>query len=183
MSIFLKPFFAFVFPFLSSSATTKNKFDVLERSSRTGTTTGKNPNNAMTSISRSRRRLVLDLKLHIGYLILLYLTNHEIKFRTSKYMNSFLPNCVKSWNNIGKELGNCVSINEFREVLPFILRHPKKAVFDIHESTGVQHILRLRLKCSKKRQNILDTSDWCYCHCASENSFDFLSRCNSFYNY
>ena len=46
------------------------------------------------------------------YLFMAAVVLHEIKFHTSKYMNSFFPNCVKSWNTIGDELHSRKTISK-----------------------------------------------------------------------
>ena len=41
-----------------------------------------------------------------------YCFQNEVKCRTSKYMNSFFPNCVKAWNNIDENIQNCDTISK-----------------------------------------------------------------------
>ena len=69
----------------------------------------------------------------------------EIKCRTSKYMNSFFPNCVRSWNNIGDELRNNEKISVFKTHLFSHIRPSKRDIYGIHNPTGIKHIFRLRL--------------------------------------
>ena len=82
--------------------------------------------------------------------------------RTSKYMNSLFPNCMKSWNNIGDELRNSWSLGRFKSNLLSLIRPAKKDMFGIPDPIGIKNIFRLRLglsqlKVHKKRHNFLDT--------------------------
>ena len=81
---------------------------------------------------------------------------HEIRCRTRKYMNSFFPNCVKSWNNIDDELRNSEALDRFKSNLLSLIRPAKKDIF------GIKNIFRLRLghsqlKVHKKRRDFLNT--------------------------
>ena len=42
---------------------------------------------------------------------------HEIPCRTSRFLNSFYPDTIRSWNNIGYEFRNCSSLSEFKSKL------------------------------------------------------------------
>ena len=100
---------------------------------------------------------------------------HEIKCRTNNYMNSFFPNCVKSWYNIGDQLRNSVTLSKFKIVS--LIRPPKKAAFGIHDPNRIKLIFRLRfrlsqLKYHKRRYNFLDTpTDLCDCRCGPDYSW------------
>ena len=103
-------------------------------------------------------------------------------------MNSFFPNCAKTWNKIDDELRNSDSISKFKKNLLSSIRPSKKVTYGIHNPNGIKNIFRLRLglsklKAHKKRHNFLDTpSEICDCGEAPEDSFHFLLRCNRFAN-
>ena len=42
---------------------------------------------------------------------------YEFMCNTNKYMNIFFPDVIKSWNNLGSEFHNIVSLNTFRNRL------------------------------------------------------------------
>ena len=86
-------------------------------------------------------------------------------------MNSFFPNCVKSWNNIGDELS--------------LIRPSIQDIFGIHNPIGIKNIFRLRLglsqlKVHKVKHNLLDTpSEICDYQEALEDLHHFFN-CNQF---
>ena len=59
-------------------------------------------------------------------------------------MNSFFPNCVKSWNNIGGEFRNSGFLGRFKSNLLSLIRPSKKDIFSIHDPIGIKNISRLR---------------------------------------
>ena len=111
---------------------------------------------------------------------------HEIKCRTSKYMHSFFPSCVKSWNNISNDIRNSVSLCKFKSNLFSLIRPPRKSTFNIHDPIGIKNIFRLRLglsklKSHKKRHNFLDTPrDTCDCNLAPEDTVHYFLNCPTF---
>ena len=87
----------------------------------------------------------------------------DIYCRTSKYRNSFFPDTIKSWNNIGVDLRGIASISLFKKKLFSLIRPEKKFFFGIHDPRGIKNIIRFRLNLSqlkshKMKQNFLDTS-------------------------
>ena len=68
----------------------------------------------------------------------------EIFCRTDKYMNSFFPNSVKSWNNIDNSIRNSETIGIFKKKLYSLIRPPKKPIFGILNSSGIKHLYKLR---------------------------------------
>ena len=107
----------------------------------------------------------------------------EINCRTSKYMNSFFPHCVKVWNDIGDELRNCVSLCTFQKSLVSLIRPKKRETYGIDNPEGIKNIFRLRvglsqLKYQKKKHNFLDTpSDICECLGKAEDCNHFFFDC------
>ena len=105
---------------------------------------------------------------------------HEIFCTTSRYMNSFFPNAIKSWNGIGSEFQSCTSLGSFKRSILNLIRPIDKSIFAIHDPPNLKRLFQLRvglspLKCHKKRHNFIDTpNDWCDCHCAPESTKHFL---------
>ena len=51
---------------------------------------------------------------------------HETPCRTSRFLNSFYPDTIRSWNNIGYEFRNCSSLSQFKSKLLNLIRPPQK---------------------------------------------------------
>ena len=105
--------------------------------------------------------------------------------KTSKYKNSFFPDAVRSWNNIGSSFSFSPSLSSFQVNLSNLIRPSRKALFGIHDIIGVRYIFQLRvglspLKCHKKRHNFTDTpNDLCDCRYGNEDISHFLFFCTS----
>jgi hypothetical protein len=101
-------------------------------------------------------------------------------------MNSFFPDVIKSWNNLGSEFHNIVSLNIFKNQLINLIRPNAKSIFKLHDAFGVKILYQLRvglssLKCHKKNHNFVDTpDDWCACMSAPEDTQHFLLKCTLF---
>ena len=52
--------------------------------------------------------------------------------RTDRHQNSFFPDSVKSWNNIGPELRDAKSLSVFKKNILKIIRPVKRSIFNIH---------------------------------------------------
>ena len=111
---------------------------------------------------------------------------HEILCNTDRYMNSFFPNVIKSWNGIGNIFQTCESLGIFKRNILNLIRPTPKSIFGIHDPLGLKCLFQLRvglspLKKHKKCHKFLDTpSDWCDCHCAPESTYHFLLKCSLF---
>jgi hypothetical protein len=111
---------------------------------------------------------------------------HEFMCNTNKYINSFFPNVIKSWNNLGFEFHNSVSLNIFKNQLIKLIRPNAKSIFKLHDTVGIKILYQLRvglspLKCHKKIHNFMDTpDDWCICLSAPEDTQHFLLKCTLF---
>ena len=108
-----------------------------------------------------------------------------IPYRTDRHSNSFYPNSILSWNNIGAELRNAKSIAIFKRNLLNIIRPAKKSIYNIHD-TGIKWIFQLRVELShlrahKKRHNFADTpTDICKCLKSPETTQHFILECSLF---
>ena len=82
-------------------------------------------------------------------------TYHEIFCNTSRYMNSFFPNTIKSWNGIGNEFQTCTSLGIFKRSIFNLVRPTPKSIYGIHDHSALKCLFQLRvglspLKCHKK---------------------------------
>ena len=176
----------------------------------TGTWQGSNRNKLYDELGweslnyrRWFRRLVLFFKIHNGHSPS-YLKNNlpplrrmiyratynnnksiysTIKCKTTKFMNSFFPDTVKSWNGIVTNIDSSLPINVFKKKLLCFIRPLSRSTFDIRDYTGLKLVYQIRvglsqLKYHKFKHNFADTpSDWCDCHCAPEDTAHFLFKC------
>ena len=108
---------------------------------------------------------------------------HDLRGHTERYMNSFFPAAIKSWNNIDSELQKCDSIANFKKQLLVLIRDKPKSIFGIHNPIGLKHLFRLRLglsplKYDKYRHKFADTpTATCNCNAAVENASHFIFKC------
>ena len=111
---------------------------------------------------------------------------HDLACRTTSYTNSFYPNSIKIWNEIGPELRQVRSLSEFKSKILNIIRPVKKSVFHVHDPTGIRRLFQIRVGLSplnehKKRHNFRDTiSDICHCQTHPETTDHFLLHCDRF---
>ena len=106
--------------------------------------------------------------------------------RTDKYQNSFFPDSVTMWNDLGPQLRGSESLSIFKKKLLKIYRPVKKSLFNIHDPTGIKWIFQLRvglspLKSHKMNHNFQDTpNELCPCSTSAETSTHFLLHCPNF---
>ena len=109
----------------------------------------------------------------------------EISCNTTRYMNSFFPDSIRSWNSVGVDFCSfALSIAVFKNNLTNLIRPKPRPTFGISDSMGIKFIFQLRLglsplKFHKKKHNFLDTpDDLCDCRSASEDIAHFLLTCD-----
>ena len=108
--------------------------------------------------------------------------------RTDKYQNSFFPDSVMLWNDLGPQLRGAESISIFKKNLLKLYRPVKKSLFNIHDPNGIKWIFQLRvglssLKSHKMNHNFQDTpNDTCNCSLNAETSHHFLLHCPNYIN-
>ena len=113
-------------------------------------------------------------------------TFHEIRCRSSRYMSSFFPDAITSWNNVINHFDNIPSISILKDHLFSLIRPKKKNIFGIHDPLGLRYLLQLRVGLSclrhhKKCHNFIDTpSDKCLCNHGIEDTNHFLFSCPFF---
>ena len=107
-----------------------------------------------------------------------------IKCKTTSYMNSFYPDAVKIWNNIGTDLRQASSLSIFKSNILRLIRPPKRNIFNVHDPKGMKRLFQLRVGLSplrrhKKNHKFKDTpTDTCRCLLSSETTEHFLLHCN-----
>ena len=106
-----------------------------------------------------------------------------IPCRSTRYRNSFYPDSIKLWNNIGPEFRNAESLSIFKRSILRIIRPTKKDTFNIHNREGVKWIFQLRVGLSplrkhKANHNFIDTPNGiCLCAQDEETTQHFLLDC------
>ena len=99
-------------------------------------------------------------------------------------MNSFYPNAVKIWNEVGPELRQSATLSSFKSNILKIIRPSKRTVFNIHQPKAMKRLFQLRVGLSplrhhKKLHKFLDTPiDICPCQKSVETTEHFLIHCN-----
>ena len=107
---------------------------------------------------------------------------HPMKCRTQRFKNSFYPNAVECWNNIGPEIRKLATLSSFKSMIMGIIKPKKKEIFKTH-SPHLKYLYQLRvghsaLKAHKFRHGFKDTpSDKCTCSTGSESTLHFLLSC------
>ena len=76
---------------------------------------------------------------------------HDIRGHTERYMNSFFPASIRSWNNIDNAFHECNTIGSFKSKLNVSIRDKPNLIFGIHNPIGLKHLFRLRLGLSPLR--------------------------------
>ena len=109
--------------------------------------------------------------------------------RTNKYLRSFFPSCIFSWNNVlTSDQRNSKNIYIFKSSLLRIIRPNKTNNFGIDDSISLRYITQLRLelnslKANKFRHNFNDTDDpFCAENDGIEDTYHFLLVCKRFLN-
>ena len=65
----------------------------------------------------------------------------DIKCRTISFANSFFPDSVKNWNNIGVEFRQIDSLSKFKKEIRCLLVPKKKSVFCLFHPHGIKKIV------------------------------------------
>jgi len=112
----------------------------------------------------------------------------NIYCRNDRFCNSFFPNSIVIWNELGPDLRGSESLSLFKNRLLKIYRPAKKDVFDIHDHEGIKRLYQLRVGLSpllnhKKSHNFIDTpNDICICTRNSETTQHYLLHCTNYIN-
>jgi len=113
-------------------------------------------------------------------------TFYEIRCRSQRFMSSFFPDAISSWNNIITHFDDIPSVGVLRKHLLSLIRPQKKDIFAIHDPLGLRYLFQLRLGLSslryhKKCHNFVDTpSANCLCEDGIEDTDHYLFWCPFF---
>ena len=78
---------------------------------------------------------------------------HNVFCNTARYMNSFFPDAVKIWNDIGEEFHACNSIEIFKNNINKLIRPPSKSIYSVHNPKGLKYIFQLRIGLSSLKSH------------------------------
>ena len=112
----------------------------------------------------------------------------DITSKTQRYKNSFFPDSVSLWNDLGPELRGSKTLAIFKCNLLKLYRPVKKSLFNIYD-VGIKWIFQLRVGLSPLRSHKsahkFDGTPSEICNCAlntAETTFHFLINCSNFIN-
>ena len=105
----------------------------------------------------------------------------SLKCNKSIFKNSFYPDAVELWNNIGPELRQSASLSKFKSDTLKLVRFQKKSIFGIHDPIAIRRLFQLRVGLSPlkyhKRGFNDNPSDMCSCKLSAETTEHFLLHC------
>ena len=105
----------------------------------------------------------------------------DLRCRTDRFMKSFFPDAISSWNVIISHFNNYPSIHTLKSQLLTLFRPKKRNTFNIHDPTGIRYLFQLRLGLSPlrshKSHHNFDVSDLCLCNTGVEDTVHFLFKC------
>ena len=116
-------------------------------------------------------------------------TFHAIRCKSYRYMNSFFPDAIASWNLFMKIFNYKVvpSLGILKNDIISLIRRESNSFFKIHDPTGrLRYLFQLRLRLSplkghKYCHNFIDTpSGTCQCNQGIEHTRHFLFSCPSY---
>ena len=108
---------------------------------------------------------------------------YDYPCRTERFMMSFFPDAIASWNTFIGHFTNIPSYDILKTHLLSFFCPQKRRIFNIHDPTGILFLFQLRLglsslKSHKKRHKFDDTpSDKCLCNIGVEDTKHFLFKC------
>ena len=111
----------------------------------------------------------------------------SIKCRTDRYMNSFFPQAINSWNIVIRDFEDFPSLDNLKKHVLSLFRPKNRSIFRVHDPVGLRYLFQLRVSLSslrshKMHHNFDDTpSENCLCKEGIEDTRHFLLFC-PFYN-
>ena len=103
-------------------------------------------------------------------------TFREIICKSNRYMNSFFPDEISSWNIFIKHFDNVPSFEILKQHINTFFRPKSNIIFSIHDPVGLRYLFQLRVSLSplrshKFRHNFTDTpSEMCHCNHGIEDT-------------
>ena len=113
-------------------------------------------------------------------------TFREIICKSNRYMNSFFPDAIASWNIFIKHFEDVPSFDILKKHINTFLRPTTKGIFGIHDPVGLRYLFQLRVSLSPLRShnfrhNFTDTpSEICRCNQGIEDTNRFLFFCPNY---
>ena len=110
-------------------------------------------------------------------------TFREIICKSTRYMNSFFPDAIASWNIFIKHFDDVPSFNILKKHINTFFRPKTKSTFGIHDPVGLRYLFQLRVSLSplrshKFRHDFADTpSEICRCKQGIEDTSHFIFSC------
>ena len=111
---------------------------------------------------------------------------YKIRCKSDRYMNSFFPDVINTWNIVIAHFPIIPSLGVFKTHILSLIRPVKKSIFHIHNPLGLHYLFQLRIGLSplrnhKKRHGFVDTpSGDCACNQGIEDTRHFLFSCPLF---
>ena len=109
-------------------------------------------------------------------------TFREFRCKTFRYMSSFFPHAINSWNIVIADFDDIPSFGILKKHVNSFFRPVVKSIFGIHDPIGLRYLFQLRLSLSplrshKSQHNFKDTPETCVCNQDKENTSHFLFSC------
>ena len=110
----------------------------------------------------------------------------SILCRNQRFKDSFYPDAIEKWNDIGVEFRSIEKLSDFKTAYLNLIRPPRKDIFNIHNPDGIKRIYQLRVGLSpllshKNKHKFKDTpSPSCSCGNSNEDVSHFLLFCPFF---
>ena len=109
---------------------------------------------------------------------------HGIGCKSDRYMNSFFPDGINSWNKVITHFKTIPSIDILKRHILSLVRPERKSIFGIHDPFwtskpfSIKSWVKFLSKISQKSHNFIDTpSDKCSCVHNPEDTNHFLLPC------
>ena len=113
-------------------------------------------------------------------------TFREMICKSNRYMNSFFPDAIASWNNFIKHFDDVLSFDILKKHINTFFRPTTKSIFGIHDPVDLRYLFELRVRLSplrshKFRHNFTDTPfEICRCNQGIEDTNHFLFLCPNY---
>ena len=107
----------------------------------------------------------------------------KIKCRTNRYMNTFCPHAISSWNLVISHFEVFPSSDCLSDHVLSLFRQNTESIFGVHDPVGLQYLFQLRVRLSplrshKNHHSFIDSpSDICQCCEDVEDTSHFLFFC------
>ena len=131
----------------------------------------------------NRKQRHIKDKLPRKHRYFLYNVFRKVKCKTNRYMNSFFPRAISSWNIVISYFEVLPSFDSLKDYVSSFFRPKPKSIFGVHGPVGLRYLFQLRvglspLRSHKSHHNFIDTpSAICQCNQGAEDTNHFLFFC------